>query len=136
MEPQPYVEGALVSGLSAHVLDRLFRSPNVAQTLDRILLPPDMRAELEATRRAIRRAALAYAARPPAASGSTEAEALAVEAPSSHEITTAEASTLLALSDRRVRQLAAEGMGRRVGGRWLVDRSAVLAYAGRRREGL
>ncbi|MEV6212137.1 hypothetical protein [Kitasatospora sp. NPDC051914] len=137
MESQPYVEGAaLVSGVSAHVLDRLFASPNVMQTLDRIMLPPDMRAELEATRRAIRRAALLYEALPRAVNGSAETDVPEVEAPLPHEITTTEASTVLGLSERRMRQLAAEGMGRQLAGRWLLDRSAVLAYGHRRRDGL
>ncbi|PBC79897.1 hypothetical protein BX265_4726 [Streptomyces sp. TLI_235] len=127
----PYVEGALVSGVSAHVLDRILASPNVSHVL--ASLAPWMRPEVEQTRRAIRRAAKAYEALPRAASGSTEADAPEVGPGLPHEITTTEASALLALSERRIRQLAAEGMGRQFAGRWLLDRSAVLAYADRRR---
>lgn len=129
-----YVEGALVTGVSAHILDRVLASPNVANVLAG--LPPWMRPEVEATRRAIRRAAREYEALPVSAHGSAEAEVPEVGPALAHEITTTEASTLLALSERRIRQLAAEGMGRRQAGRWVLDRSAVLAYAGRRRGGL
>ncbi|MFE3786977.1 hypothetical protein [Streptomyces goshikiensis] len=126
-----YVHGALVHGVSAHVLDRLLASPNVVQLLG--TLPGWMRPELEATRRAIGRAALEYEALPAAGAGS--AEVVEVEAgPSlSQEISTHQASVLLGVGERRVRQLAAMGMGRQVAGRWLFDRSAVLAYAEHRR---
>lgn len=123
--------GALVDGVSAHVLDRVLRSPNVEQVLRS--LPPWMRSELEATRRAIQRAARDYEARLVAVDGTAETEVPDVGAPLGHEITTREAAALLGLTERRVRQLAAGGMGRRRGGRWVLDRSAVLAYAERRR---
>ncbi|MGW6915560.1 helix-turn-helix domain-containing protein [Kitasatospora sp. NPDC054939] len=123
-----YVEGALVTGVSAHVLDRILAAPHVSAVL--ASLPPWMRPEVDATRRAVRRAARAYEALPTAADGNTE---LPPDAPGpqwEHEITTAEAGAILALSQRRIRQIAAahDGMGRRTGGRWLLDRSAVLAY--------
>jgi hypothetical protein len=121
----------VVYGVSAHVLDRVLASPNVAQVLR--ALPPWMRPEVDATRRAIRRAAREYEALPSSGDGNAEAVPAEVGPALPHEITTYEASVLLAISERRVRQLAAEGMGRQVAGRWLLDRSAVLAYAGRRR---
>lgn len=127
----PYFEGALVSGVSAHVLDRVLASPNVAVVL--AALPPWMRPEVEATRRAIRRAAREYEARPVAAAGSAEVPLSEVGPPLPHEITTREASVLLGLTERRVRQLAPVLGGRRVGSGWLLDRSAVLGYSGRRR---
>lgn len=131
MTPAGYVEGALVHGVSAHVLARVLASPNVAQVLD--ALPSWIRPELDATRRAILRAAREYEALPVAVDGSP-ATALAEVGPSSpHEISTSQAGVLLGLSERRVRQLAPGGLGRRVGGRWLLDRSAVLAEAARRR---
>lgn len=126
-----YVRGALVQGVSAHVLDKVLASPNVAEVLRS--LPPWLRAELDETRRAIRRAAQEYEQLPPAADGSAETEVPAVGALLPHEITTREAAVLLGLTERRVRQLAAGGMGQRRGGRWVLDRSAVLAYAERRR---
>ncbi|MEU2625739.1 hypothetical protein [Kitasatospora sp. NPDC007106] len=113
------------------MLDRILASPNVAQVLR--ALPTWMHLEVDATRRAIRRAAHTYEALPRAADGSAEVDAPEVGPGLPHEITTTEASTLLALSERRVRQLAAEGMGRRQAGRWFLDRSAVLAYADRSR---
>lgn len=128
-----YVEGALVHGASAHILDRVLTSPNVAEALRRQLMPSQTRLEWEAARRAIRRAALAYEALPFAEDGSAAARLAEVGPPSLHEITTDEASALLGVGERRVRQLAAQGMGRRAGGRWLLDRSAVLAEVERRR---
>lgn len=125
-----YVRGALVQGVSAHVLDRILASPKVVQAMS--AYPSWMRAELEATRRAIRRAAREYEALPVAVGGSAEVEFAEVAPPLAHEITTSEASAVLGLTERRVRQLAAEGMGRRAGSRWLLDRSAVLAYVERR----
>lgn len=127
----PYVEGALISGPSAHILDRVLASPNVVRVLD--ALPPWMRAEVDATRRAIQRAAAAYEALPISANGNAETGLAEIGTGSPHEISTSEASVLLGLSERRVRQLAAGGMGRRVGGRWLLDRSAVTAYGKRPR---
>lgn len=126
-----YVRGALVQGVSAHVLDRVLSSPNVARVLDS--LPPWMRPEVEETRRAIHRAAGEYEVLPVAVDGSTEAPPAEIGPLSAHEISTYQAGILLGLGERRVRQLAAGGMGRRVGGRWLLDRSAVLAYAEQRR---
>lgn len=131
MRPPTYVEGALVHGVSAHVLARILAGSNVAAALNS--LPSWMRPEIDATCRAIRRAARAYEALPPAGGGRAEAVAVDVGPPLPHEITTREAGALLGLGERRMRQLAAAGMGRRTGSRWLLDRSAVLAYAERRR---
>lgn len=128
-----YVRGALVEGVSAHVLARVLASPNVAQVLRS--LPPWMLPELEATCRAIGQAAREYEQLPVAVDGRSETEVPQVETPLGHEITTGEASRLLGLTERRVRQLAAGGMGQRRGGRWVLDRSAVLAYAQRGRAG-
>jgi hypothetical protein len=45
-------------------------------------------------------------------------------------ISVAEAAEQLRRSERHIRRIArAEGLGRRVGGRWLLDRVAVLALA-------
>ncbi|WP_345195967.1 hypothetical protein [Streptomyces lavendulae] len=106
-------------------------SPNVARILDD--LPAWMRPEVDAARRAIRLAAREYEALPIAVAGTSETPVPEVGPLSPHEIDTYQASILLGLGERRVRQLAAGGMGRLVGGRWLLDRSAVLAYAEQRR---
>lgn len=126
-----YVHGALVHGVSAHVLDRLLASPDVVRLF--AAMPPWMRPELEATRRAVRLAAREYESLPAAERGSTETPAVEVGPVSPQEISTYQASVLLGVGERRVRQLAASGMGRLVAGRWLLDRSAVLAYAQHRR---
>lgn len=129
----PYVEGALITGPSAHVLDRILASPNVVRMLAMVQMPAEARAEVDAARRAIRRAAQAFEAASTAVDGTTETSLAEIAPLSSHEFDTHEAAALLGVGERRVRQLAAGGMGRRAGGRWLLDRTAVLAYAERRR---
>ncbi|WP_369778041.1 hypothetical protein [Streptomyces sp. R33] len=131
MSAPGYVHGALVHGVSAHVFDRVLASPNVARVLDE--LPAWMRLEVDAARRALRLAAREYEGLPVAVDGTAESQVAAIGPLSPHEIDTYQASVLLGLGERRVRQLAAGGMGRLVGGRWLLDRSAVLAYAEQRR---
>ncbi|MER5384482.1 hypothetical protein ABT040_30185 [Streptomyces sp. NPDC002688] len=126
-----YVRGALVQGVSAHILAQVLATSNVDRRVR--YLPPLVRLEWEATRQAIRQAALDYEAPPIAVDGSTETEVPEDEALLGHEITTGEAAALLGLTERRARQLAAGGMGQLRGGRWVLDRSAVLAYAERRR---
>lgn len=124
----PYLtEVAIVRGVSAHVIDRVLSAPNTAKVLDG--LPGWLRLELDATRAAIHRAAEAYEAGPVADLGSSATPTAAVDASSPHdEISTGEAAVILGLRERRVRQLAGGGMGRKVGHVWLLDRSAVLAY--------
>lgn len=126
-------EAAVIEGVAAHVLDRVLASPNVAQALSG--LPAWMQPELKAARHAIHQAAREYVARPVAANGSAETAVAEVERSWPDEIGTLEASALLGVTPRRVRQLAAGGLGRQVGGRWLIDRTAVEAYALKRRSG-
>ncbi len=131
--PSRYVEGALVTGFAAYALHALMVSPRVAEQLDRMAqAQPWIRPELDAARRALRRAAAEYEALPVAVDGSAAEQLAEAAASSVHEIDTAQAAALLGLSERRIRQLAAEGMGRQVGGRWLLDRGLVLAYGHRR----
>jgi hypothetical protein len=120
--PVPYVSGALVAGASAHVIDRL-----LARYLPNLLLPSWLLAEVESTKAAIRRAALEYEARPIADNGIAETSIAAIEAPSPHELCTADAAATLGLSERRARQLGPV-LGRRVGRSWVFDRAAVLDY--------
>lgn len=127
----PYVEGALIEGFAAHVLDRV-----LARHLPAYLaaFPAGQRAELDAARAAIRRAADAYERRPlTSVSGSPETHGAETTADSPHEISTSEAAVILGITERRARQLAAGGMGHKAGRAWLLDRSAVLAYRDERR---
>jgi hypothetical protein len=121
--PVPYVaSAALVYGASAHVIDRL-----LARYLPLLLLPPWLMAEVESTRAAIRLAAREYEALPVAGSG-TAVTAVAEFGPALLcEISTADAASLLGLSERRARQLGPL-LGRRVGRAWLFDRDAVIDY--------
>jgi excisionase family DNA binding protein len=62
--------------------------------------------------------------------GTSELSASVPAAPLPHEISAREAASMIGVSDRRVRQLLAEGSldGRRDGWSWLVDRSSVELY--------
>jgi hypothetical protein len=64
------------------------------------------------------------------------ANALTSEACEDDLITVAEASQLLGIGVRRVQQLASHAGGRKVGGRWLFDRGAVLALKHLRQNGI
>jgi hypothetical protein len=133
----PYVAGALVSGASAHVLDRLLRSPDVRRVVE--CLPAWLRAEVEATVTAIRRAAVDYEALPvsPERSGETLPGETEPRWPGDllepGGLTVMQAADLLGVSARRAQQLAAGGMGRRVGRVWELDPTSVREYGQRRR---
>ncbi|MDT3724893.1 helix-turn-helix domain-containing protein [Streptomyces sp. DSM 41972] len=120
---------AVVEGAAAHILAELLATPGVRRYLR--ARPATLQRELEQTVAAIRRAAVAYEAglvSAASANGSAETPAAEIVQPFDREITTGEAAALLELTERRVRQLAASGMGRRAGGRWLLDRTAVEEY--------
>ena len=136
----PYVAGALVTGASAHVLDRLLCSPDVRRVVE--CLPPWLRAEVEATATAIGRAALEYVALPVSLDRDAETQDGEIAALSERTgvgpldgwLTAEQAANLLGLSARRVQQLAAGGLGRKVGRVWWLDETAVRAYGQRHQE--
>lgn len=131
----PYVEGAaLIEGFAAHVLDRVL-ARHLPAVLAVMPFSPEQRAEVDAARAAIQQAADRYEQRPlSAADDETALDVAAVSADSAHEwISTSEAAVMLGVQERRARQLAAAGMGRKVGRAWLLDRSAVLVYRDERR---
>ncbi|WP_433541159.1 hypothetical protein ACQP10_08520 [Streptosporangium sandarakinum] len=122
-----YVEGALVAGFAAHVIDRI-----IAERMGRLLADPRLtsvqRAELEQVKAAIRRAAKQWEQLPV-----SEETPPAETTPSSELLTTEEAGALLGTTARRARQLAALGMGVKAGGVWLLSRELVLDYREGRR---
>ena len=102
-------------------------------------LPQAVREETVAAAHAIDLASRAWARRqPPAAvsaavSGSSAAPLRPDASHSLHDVlTVAQAAELLGVRPRRARDLAASGLGRRVGGRWVFERAAVEAEAVRR----
>jgi hypothetical protein len=127
-----YVEGALVAGWPAHVIDRMI-ARNLAALLADPRLSPVQRAELESVKADIRKASRRWEA---SISDDTSYETRMPEtAPFSDEkrvVTVEQASALLGLGVRRTQQLAAGGLGLKVRGRWLLDAEAVTQY---RREG-
>ena len=135
--PPPYVSGALVSGASAHVLDRVLRSPYVRRVVEG--LPAWLRGEVEATAAAIGRAAAEFEALPVSLERSDETPFGEIEGRSARIggsagwLDVEQAAHLLGVTPRRVQQLAAGGMGRRVGRAWRLDETAVREYGQRRR---
>lgn len=114
---------AVVDGAAAHVLDRLLRHSEVRRLLD--ALPVWLRGELAETHRALERAAAAYVARPVAEAGTAVPGLPEIVAASAPEdlLTVAEVAGLIGRSERRVRQLAAAGLGVKRAGAWLIPRS-------------
>ncbi|WP_165607719.1 helix-turn-helix domain-containing protein [Mycolicibacter heraklionensis] len=49
--------------------------------------------------------------------------------PSGYELDSTEAAAVIGVSARRIRQIAAQLGGRRVGGRWLFERAAIEEHA-------
>jgi hypothetical protein len=87
---------------------------------------------MEFTRRAIHGAALLWRAST-SASATTQTPSAEIRPQSqSEEVTTSQAAIMLNLSEQRVRQLAfrwaADGLARKVGRVWLLDRTAVVMY--------
>jgi hypothetical protein len=119
--------GAHLSGWPAFVVDVLLKrhlGPYMAA------MTSEQRESVTRAQAAIHAAALHWRA---SDDGSAEVPVTEVRAPSNHdEITTAQAAGLLAVSERRVCQLAAgwadDGLARKVGRSWVVDRQAVLLH--------
>ena len=100
-------------------------------------LPDAVRAETLAAIQAVDLASRAWVRRQPSAVSTSEfgtsaARPAADPASSTHEITTAEAAEMLGVGERRARDLAASGLGRRAGGRWMLNRARVVAEVERR----
>lgn len=125
---EPPLLGAHVSGWPAFALDAVLErhlAPYLSQ------MEPTRRRELEVTRAAVHAAALLFWEQGASASASAQAAVAQVESPlRGEEITTAEAAELLRVSHQRVRQLATcwaeQGLARKVGRAWVVDRGAVM----------
>jgi len=126
--PRDFIRGAaLVRGASAIILDGFIRAHrdlwnrHTAQAMT----SPSLRAELTSAVLALEAAADNHRA--------TIDEAVSAALPDVSDagqwLTVIEASAILNVSDRRVRQLAASGVlpGRRVSGRWRILRSGVNA---------
>lgn len=131
----PYVEtgAAIVHGRAATGVAWLLR--RAIERGDLNAIPEAVRAETLAAIQAVDLASRAWARRTSVSTsefGSSAARQASTPSSSSHEITTAEAAELLGVGERRARDLAASGLGRRAGGRWLLDRAAVEAEVERR----
>lgn len=134
MTRPPYVsEAAIASGFAAHVVDRI-----LAAYLPPYLMAMDeqQRAEVIAFRDAVRRAADAYLARPRTdIADIPQTDMGASSNRESPSVTASEAAALLGITTRHARRLAAAGLGRKVAGRWVLNRDAVQdidEYRGRR----
>lgn len=126
--PRDYLEhAAIVRGASAIILHRFILDHGElwARHTARVLADPSQRAGLTSTMLAIEAAADNHRA---TIDGSVS-DALPPISDAGEWLTVIEASTILNVSDRRVRQLAASGdlPSRRVDGRWRILRSGVAA---------
>jgi hypothetical protein len=118
-----------VAGWPAFALDVILR--RYGRDYTPVMYPAQQR-EMEATRRAIHAAALLWrASTSDSATAQTPSAEIAPQS-KSEELTTSQAAIMLNLSEQRVRQLAvrcaAEGLARKIGRAWLVDRTAVVIY--------
>jgi hypothetical protein len=117
----------VVDGPAADFLDRLFSLAEVRDLLARV--PPDWATQRDALRYAVREAARAHRDQV-AASGNEETvidDFIADSAPDDL-LDTAQAARLLGLTPRRLRQLGEQGMGKRIGGRWVFPRSLLEEF--------
>ena len=125
---EPFL-GAHVAGWSAFALDAILRRH--AKDYTRTMSSVQQR-EMEITRSAIHAAALLWHAATSASATTQTPSAEITPQSRSEELTTTQAAILLNLSEQRVRQLAVHwagnGLARKVGRVWLLDRAAVVIY--------
>jgi hypothetical protein len=121
-----YIEGAVVAGFAAHCIDRILARHLPALLADPRLTPAQ-RAELESVKADTRKAARRWEASTISADVSEETARPEMTA-RSEWIDTETAGILLGVTARRARQLAASGLGVKVSGTWLLDRSAVMEH--------
>jgi hypothetical protein len=117
--------GAFLSGWSAYAVDVILK--RYAKDYAPVMTPKQQQ-EFAATQKAIHRAALHWHA----ATANAQTATAEIPALSGNEVTTAEAADLLAVTEQRVRQLAAlwvhEGLARKVGRVWMIDQAAIELY--------
>ena len=130
--PVPYLEaGAFVHGRAAVGLE--FLLARAANRGELRALPDAVREDTAAAIEAIGLAAHAWTRRAASLSGRTEVVPASNAASSDHDVlSTAQVAGMLKVTDRQARNLAAQGLGERVGGRYIFERSAVQAEAVRR----
>lgn len=126
----PFLDSAaVVHGYAARSIAVLLRGVDVGA------IPAGGRPQVEATIEAIELAGAAWARKQTiAAVGSSEVVEAEVGAQCAQEFSVSQAAVLLNLGERRVRSLAACGLGRKVGSVWVLDAAAVLVEAKKRRE--
>lgn len=128
--PVPFVEcAAIVSGRVAWVLAPTLRARWPQSLVDQ--LAPAMRDECLAVRDALLLAALVYQRASAGGSAVVPAVDHVADSGVTDWVTSVEAGRMIGVSERRVRQLLADGRlaGRLVAGRWQVDRGAALGVA-------
>jgi len=129
-EPGPrfyFAAVAVIDGWPAYYLARIVTRRGREDIED---LPPALRAPVEECLRAMRLAGEAWAS---GRRGNPEAGTAETAVPSDgqgDEMTTKAAATMLEVTERRVRQLIADGTltAHKRGGRQMLDRGAVTAY--------
>ncbi len=124
--PVPFVEGpgcAVLSGMGAFVIASVLSSERrwPRELVDG--LAPDARAQVLAAREAVVLAALAFQRASAGGSAVVPAVDHVADSGVTDWVTSVEAARMIGVSERRVRQLLADGRlaGRLAGGRWQVD---------------
>ena len=129
--PRRLVTIAAISGAPARILAAILPLSEVESRMDAVGIAGPHRAAVIDCWRSIEAAGRLHVA----ASGTPAGQAAAAGADSQRDsITTTEAATMLNLSARRTRQLAARGElhGRQIARRWQFTAADVAAYDGRR----
>ena len=125
------VLGVQVAGWPAVVVDVLLRRHGAPYLK---AMSGEQRREVETFRRAVHAAALYWQARASVTEVPKRSEPETATRSQSDEMSTAEAATYLGVSERRVCQLAStwqyDGLARKAGRTWLLDREAVRIYRG------
>jgi len=126
----------VIAGWPSQVIDTLmsrFLPPYLGT------MTPGQQAEVEAAHAVIARAARAYRASSDIGPSEPDASGLAEDLGRDDQISSAEAADVLRVGQRQVCKLAAvwegqglgQGLARRVGRTWLIDRDVVVAYRDR-----
>ncbi len=129
--PVPFVDAsgvAVLSGMGAFVIASVLSSERrwPRELVDG--LAPDARAQVLAAREAVVLAARAFQRASAGGSAVVPAVDYVADSGVTDWVTSVEAARMIGVSERRVRQLLADGRlaGRLAGGRWQVDRASVL----------
>jgi excisionase family DNA binding protein len=141
MAPRPVLDlhpsGAVISPMAAAVFAQMLERPLMRRISPASGIHPDNAAELREMYAELDRVGRGWVASRPISVACRSLTEIAPGSVADMEMSTEKAAELLRLTDSRVRQLLRAGVlpGRKVGRRWVVKRSDVLAYRAPRKAG-